>query len=175
MEIAHCHHNAPDEPIYSSPKKCMIDSHHISGKALYPPFWNLDCTVIVSHGTRCSRLAPQSSHWGWVPAVISRKEPYVVNGVELMKLTLKDDPQLEVTMPPPQTALFSRTEMRRVGSTTAASNYYDGFEKFEVEITVDPEQLKLADHDDIKLRNLPNSYQLCGDDPEAGVISSPST
>lgn len=123
-------------------------------------------------------LRRESSHWGWVPAVIYRKEPFVVNGVELMKLTLKDDPQLEVTMPPPVQARFSRSEMRRVGASNHHkhnNNYYEGIEKFEVEITVDPEQLKLADHDDIKLRNLPNSYQLCGDDPEAGVIASPST
>jgi myosin V len=43
-----------------------------------------------------------------------------------------------------------------------------------VVVRVDPEQLKSADHDDIKLRNLPNSFHLSGEDPEAGVIASPS-
>lgn len=52
--------------------------------------------------------------------------------------------------------------------------YYAAQEPFEVTITVDPEQLKLADHDDIKLRNLPSQFQLSGRDNEAGVISSPN-
>jgi myosin-5 len=55
------------------------------------------------------------------------------------------------------------------------SQYFADEEYFEVIITVDPEQLKTADHDEIKLRNLPTSFQLSGEDPEAGVLASPST
>jgi hypothetical protein len=40
---------------------------------------------------------------------------------------------------------------------------------------VDPEQLKKADHEDDKLRNLPTSFQHCGEDQEAKVLASPST
>ena len=40
---------------------------------------------------------------------------------------------------------------------------------------MDPDSLKTADHDDIKLRNLPSSFRLEGEDPEARVLTSPST
>jgi myosin-5 len=109
-------------------------------------------------------LRQEDSHWGWVPAVVSGKEPVMVHGVELTKLTLNDDPNIEVTMPP-----NSRNHVQNWGP-----DIHDQ-EPFEEVVIVDPEQLKTADHDDIKLRNLPTSYQLSGDDPEAGVIASPST
>lgn len=91
-------------------------------------------------------LRKEASHWGWVPAVITRKDAVTVRGVELINLTLKDDPA-----------------------------YGQNRESFEVVVKVDPEQLKTADHDDIKLRNLANEFHLPGEDPEAGVIASPST
>jgi hypothetical protein len=47
-------------------------------------------------------------------------------------------------------------------------------EDFQDVIQVDPEQLKSADNDDTKLRNLPASFQMSGGDPEAGVVASPS-
>ena len=108
-------------------------------------------------------LRREDSHWGWVPAIVTNKEPVAAPGVELMKLTLKDDPNIEVTMPPP------------VNSERNVRTMYNEHESFEEVIVVDPEQLKTADHDDIKLRNLPTSYQLSGEDQEAGVIASPST
>lgn len=112
-------------------------------------------------------LRKQASHWGWVPAVITKKENVTISGVGLIKLTLNDDPQIEKTLPPPTTA--KRRHSR------SPSNYFAGQESFEVTVTVDPEQLKTADHDDIKLRNLPNSFHLQGEDSEAGVLTSPST
>ena len=102
-------------------------------------------------------LRREDSHWGWVPAIVSGKEAMTAHGVELMKLTLHDDPNIEATM-----------EMQHRG-------FDDDHESFEEVVVVDPEQLKTADHDDIKLRNLPTSYQLSGEDQEAGVIASPST
>lgn len=108
-------------------------------------------------------LRREDSHWGWVPAIVTNKEPVAAPGVELMKLTLNDDPNIEVTMPPPATSSRSR------------SVSYNEHETFEEVIVVDPEQLKTADHEDIKLRNLPTSYQLSGEDQEAGVLASPST
>ncbi|KAL7579862.1 hypothetical protein ACA910_004873 [Epithemia clementina (nom. ined.)] len=105
----------------------------------------------------------EDSHWGWVPAVITKKESVVVSGVELINLTLNDDRNIEQTMPPPQ----------KMGRTSPG--YFSDEEEFEVVVTVDPEQLKTADHEDVKLRNLPNSFHLQGEDPEAGVIASPST
>ena len=86
--------------------------------------------------------------------------------VEMMKLTLNEDQNLEVTMPPPSQN-GKRNEKH--------ANYFNDQEPFEEVVIVDPEHLKTADHDDIKLRNLPASYQMSGDDPEAGVIASPST
>jgi myosin-5 len=101
-------------------------------------------------------LRRETSHWGWVPAIISKKDTVEVHNVNMINLTLNDDPYLEET--------FERNE-----------HVYADQERFEVVVTVDPEQLKTADHPDIKLRNLPTSYQLSGEDPEAGVITSPST
>ena len=112
-------------------------------------------------------LRKEDSHWGWVPAVVTRKESVNVQGVELINLTLNDDPNIEVTMPPQATA---NKPMHRVNS-----QYFGDEEKFQVVVTVDPEQLKTADHDDIKLRNLPTSFHLSGEDPEAHVIASPNT
>lgn len=110
-------------------------------------------------------LRKEDSHWGWVPAVITKKEPVVIRGVELINLTLTDDPNIEVTMPSPTASKFHREH----------SQHYGEQEEFEVVVTVDPEQLKTADHDDIKVRNLPTSFHLSGEDREAGVITSPST
>lgn len=107
-------------------------------------------------------LRKEDSHWGWVPAIVTQKDPVTVRSVELIKLTLQDDPNIEVTMP--------SKYLRRSDSAYYGTEH----EQFCVQITVDPEQLKTADHDDIKLRNLPNSFHLSGEDPEAGVISSPS-
>ena len=67
----------------------------------------------------------------------------------------------------------SNGKQRRLSRT--GSNYFQDQEPFEKVVTVDPEQLKTADHDDIKLRNLPASFEMAGEDPEARVISSPST
>jgi myosin heavy subunit len=55
----------------------------------------------------------------------------------------------------------------------SGSQYFADEEDFQVVVKVDPEQLKTADHEDIKLRNLPTSFQLSFDDPEAGVFASP--
>ena len=108
-------------------------------------------------------LRKEDSHWGWVPAVITEKKSVVVSGVELINITLNDDRNIEKTMPPPQKG------------ARASPGYFSEKDEFEVVVTVDPEQLKTADHDDVKLRNLPNSFHLQGEDPEAGVIASPST
>lgn len=111
-------------------------------------------------------LRREDSHWGWVPAIVTGKEAVTVHGIEMTQLTLNDDQNLEVTMPPP-TANHIQNEKH--------AQYFNDQEPFEEVVVVDPEQLKTADHDDVKLRNLPASYQLSGDDAEAGVISSPST
>lgn len=57
----------------------------------------------------------------------------------------------------------------------SGSNYFQDQEPFETIVTVDPEQLKTADHDDVKLRNLPASFEMAGEDAEAHVVTSPST
>jgi myosin-5 len=103
-------------------------------------------------------LRKESSHWGWVPAVIVRKEEVVVDGVELINLTLVNDRTIEGNP--------------HGGNST---NYFADEESFTEVVQVDPESLKTADHEDIKLRNLPSSFQISGEDPEAGVLASPST
>jgi myosin-5 len=115
-------------------------------------------------------LRREQSHWGWVPALITDKQEVEISGVKMINLTLRDDNNVEVTLPPPGKYNIRGDHLLRTGS-----RYFEDTEQFQVVITVDPEQLKTADHDDIKLRNLPASYQLSGEDPEAGVLTSPST
>jgi len=107
-------------------------------------------------------LRKEQSHWGWVPAVITGKNE--IEGANMCNLTLRDDPQIEATM---------ATQQGRYNS--GASTYFADEDPFEIVMRVDTDQLKNADNTDIKLRNLPTSYQLSGEDPEAGVISSPSS
>jgi myosin V len=105
-------------------------------------------------------LRRESSHWGWVPAVIVRKEDVHVEGLQLINLTLVND----------------RTPENRGGTPNdKIQHYFSDEEDFSVVIQVDPESLKSADHDDIKLRNSSSSFQSAGEDPEAGVLTSPST
>ena len=115
-------------------------------------------------------LRSDASQWGWVPALITRKEEATINGIDVINLTLENDPYFEGSSSSGSNHGFTG------GNTTGYNDYtYPGQQNFEVVVTVDPEQLKTADHDDIKLRNLPASYQLSGEDPEAGVLASPST
>lgn len=109
-------------------------------------------------------LRRESSNWGWVPAVIVRKDEVSVDGVELINLTLVNDRNIEGSV---------RTNGRTLKRT--GSGYFADEEEFQVEIQVDKEQLKTADHDDIKLRNLPSSFETSGGDPGSGVLASPST
>jgi myosin V len=111
-------------------------------------------------------LRREQSHWGWVPAVIASKDEVDIHGVKMFNVTLRDDPHIEATMEP-------QNRRGRLGRN--ASMYFADEDPFQVTITVDPEQLKTVDHDSIKLRNLPNSYQLSGEDREAEVLASPST
>lgn len=111
-------------------------------------------------------LRRDSSDWGWVPAVIVGKEDVSVGGVELINLTLVNDRSIEGS----NRAGAAGRKIKRSGS-----QYFANEADFEEVIQVDPEQLKTADHDDIKLRNLPSSFRVSGEDPEAGVLASPST
>ena len=117
-------------------------------------------------------LRKEDSHWGWVPAVITKKETVNLSGLELINLTLNDDPDIERTMSVVPSSAEKKQRYKRSGSA-----YYAEQEKFQVVVTVDPEQLKTADHEDIKLRNLPNSFHLLqGDDSNAAAASgSPTT
>ena len=54
-------------------------------------------------------------------------------------------------------------------------NYFSNIPPFTTTVLVDSNTLSNADHPDIKLRNLPTSHQNSGGDPEAQVITSPST
>lgn len=136
-------------------------------------------------------LRKEDSHWGWVPAVITKKEAVTVrHNVELINLTLRDDSNMEVFLPPNAagaTTGNSKSSNRTtlgIRAPSATGGYYNNnnsssinssfSDSFEVVVRVDPEQLKTADHEDIKLRNLPASFHLSGEDPEAGVIASPS-
>lgn len=111
-------------------------------------------------------LRRESSSWGWVPAVIVGREEVTVGGVELINITLVNDRNIEGS----NRAGASGRRIKRSGS-----QYFANEIDFEEVIQVDPEQLKTADHDDIKLRNLPSSFQVSGEDHQSGVIASPST
>lgn len=119
-------------------------------------------------------LRSNKSEWGWLPAIITKKENIVVKEnnnnnnnaessyrggispdkkkkVKLVRLTLQEDP--EDGEGNHEISFFNKCQ--------------SGVE-WETQIIIDPEQLKTADHDDIKLRNL-SSVQL----PNA--ITSPTS
>ena len=103
-------------------------------------------------------LRSEQSRWGWVPALISKKEDGHVGKVGVINLTLTNDPLFEGSLNSPK-------------ASRGWSNYGDK-DNFQTTITVDPEQLKAADHDDIKLRNLPRSYH---EDSNNNLLGSPSS
>ena len=102
-------------------------------------------------------LRSESSRWGWVPAKITRKEDGYMNKIAVINLTLTNDPDFV------STDGFSPTKSNKWGGHNngySTSGYFGDQKDFEVIVTVDPEQLKTADHEDVKLRNLSRSYQL---------------
>lgn len=140
-------------------------------------------------------LRSDSSQWGWVPAKITAKDEISVHVTKngepstqsMVQLTLADDnlnyhrssqrncsPAAAGT---PQTPLSNNDHSNHSSSSYSfpIDNYFSTIQPFSVQITVDPATLKKADHPNIKLRNLPTSFQFSGKDPEAGVISSPNT
>ena len=78
-----------------------------------------------------------SSHWGWVPAVIVRKEEVLIDEVELINLTLVNDRSIEGRPSNANGRSYHRS----------GSQYFADEEDFQEVIRVDPEQLKTADHD----------------------------
>lgn len=112
-------------------------------------------------------LRSETSRWGWVPAKITKKIEGKVGKVPVINLTLTNDPLFEGSNHGSSSPnFFDHTQ----SSSSSSNGYYDGGE-FETTLTVDPEQLKAADHDDIKLRNLSRSYQLR---EQEEVLGSPS-
>jgi myosin-5 len=108
-------------------------------------------------------LRSETSRWGWVPAMITKKVDGQVGKVPVINLTLSNDPMFE-------SADGYSTNSNRWGSSS-----YHQQQSFETIVTVDPEQLKAADHDDIKLRNLPKSYLLNGEQsPTKSLLHSPT-
>lgn len=79
------------------------------------------------------------SKWGWVPALISSKEESVVRGRIVVKITCVDD--------------CGRCGGGNMGEEFG--EYFADLPPFEEVITLDGESLKNADHEDVKLRNLP--------------------
>lgn len=98
-------------------------------------------------------LRSEKSHWGWVPAKITRKEDSFVGKVPVINLTLTNDVDFV------STDGFSPSKANHKFHQSLRE-YFGDQERFEKIVTVDPEQLKTADHEDIKLRNLSRSYQL---------------
>mmetsp|Transcript_2860 Transcript_2860/g.5360 ORF Transcript_2860/g.5360 Transcript_2860/m.5360 type:complete len:2050 (+) Transcript_2860:305-6454(+) len=113
-------------------------------------------------------LRSESSRWGWVPAKITKKEDGHVGKVPVINLTLTNDPVFEI--------------MDGCSSSQSHHNWngrtHGEHKAFETIVTVDPEQLKTADHEDIKLRNMPRSYQLNGGEESPNkrdLLGSPSS
>lgn len=128
-------------------------------------------------------LRSPSSEWGWVPArIVDREETTSSSGASnksMVKLTLTNDTG-NIPTPTASSSSFSFNGQQQQWRQSVAHvnnelNYFANIPPFEREIFVDATTLANADHPDIKLRNLPTSYQLTGGDPEASVIASPST
>eukprot|EP00571_Detonula_confervacea_P013879 CAMPEP_0172301032 /NCGR_PEP_ID=MMETSP1058-20130122/3005_1 /TAXON_ID=83371 /ORGANISM="Detonula confervacea, Strain CCMP 353" /LENGTH=2063 /DNA_ID=CAMNT_0013011021 /DNA_START=194 /DNA_END=6385 /DNA_ORIENTATION=+ len=133
-------------------------------------------------------LRSPSSQWGWVPARIVDREEEITNNNN--KAGGKSKPRVKLTLKDDTGSSSSSSSRPNDGMTTPRNgqqqivdydydsnelNYFANVPPFEHSLLVDPSTLANADHADIKLRNLPTSYALTGGDPEASVISSPST
>jgi myosin-5 len=81
-------------------------------------------------------LRRDSSHWGWVPAVIVRKEQAGEDVVDLTLINDRSSPE----------------------ANSGEPDYFRDQEEFEEVVRVEKEQLKSAAHNDIKLRNLPSTF-----------------
>lgn len=114
-------------------------------------------------------LRSESSPWGWVPALIRGKEETVEKGVPVIHLTLTDDQLFEGAGKSHQNHDFDRSFL--LPSADLAGDGQQ--EPFRVVISVDPEELKAAEHDDIKLRNVPSNKLINGANGRA-VVTSPS-
>lgn len=115
-------------------------------------------------------LRRANSEWGWVPAMICDKQEVNLEGTPLIRLTLRKDDHVEgtTTTTTTTTTAHPQHQLHRSGS-----NYFEDEPDFEVELLVDPESLKKADHEDIKLRNLPSSHEDAH--MEDGSMAEPST
>eukprot|EP00536_Pseudo-nitzschia_multiseries_P014331 jgi/Psemu1/320638/estExt_fgenesh1_pm.C_6860001 len=80
-------------------------------------------------------LRRDSGHWGWVPAVIVRKEE-LGDDIDLTLVNDRSSPE----------------------ANSGEPDYFADEAEFVQVIRVDKEQLKSADHSDIKLRNLPSTF-----------------
>ena len=95
-------------------------------------------------------LRRDSSHWGWVPAVVVQKSQA---GADFFDLTLVNDPH-------------------RPEANSGEPDYFKDQEEFTQVVRVEKEQLKSAEHSDIKLRNLPSSFLEEIDGPNTFTASS---
>jgi myosin heavy subunit len=106
-------------------------------------------------------LRSESSRWGWVPAKITNKEDAKVGNVSVINLTITNDTDFSSTDGFSPSKNSPQNNAWRNSYT--ASGYFGDQADFETIITVDPEQLKTADHEEVKLRNLPRSYMMSQD------------
>ncbi len=117
-------------------------------------------------------LRSESSRWGWVPAKITNKQDGYVGKVAVINLTLTNDPEFEST--DGLSPVKGSSSPNGWSGNYMSSGYFGDQSDFQTIVTVDPEQLKTADHDDIKLRNLSRSYQLSQESNNNG-LGSPSS
>lgn len=117
-------------------------------------------------------LRSDSSRWGWVPAKISNKTDGTVGKVAVINLTLTNDPDFASTDGYSPSNNPGSPSSMRWESNFSGSGYFGDQTDFETVISIPAQQLKTADHDDIKLRNLSRSYQL---NEDSNHISSPSS
>ena len=119
-------------------------------------------------------LRSESSRWGWVPAKITNKQDGYVGKVAVINLTLTNDRGFESTdgFSPSNSSPSHRWSSGSGSGNGGSSGYFGEQRDFETIVTVDPEQLKTADHEDIKLRNLSRSYQLNEENNNLGCSSN---
>jgi len=111
-------------------------------------------------------LRSNNSRWGWVPAKIDKKEEAKVGTLSVINLTLVNDTMFDDRTPERSNDTIDWGRSRSQNSLT--NSFYEK-QPFEVVLTLDPEQMKTAEHDDIKLRNLSRAYQL---KEEEGLITN---
>ena len=110
-------------------------------------------------------LRSTASHWGWVPAIVHDREEVTIKGINVLKVTLRDDPHSDGTTdtkPLDSLSPFHDADLYRANEIRGGDGYYAEIEPFEITLTIDIESIERDELDDLKIRDGESSNQVVG-------------